>query len=172
MRLVVTPEKMVIDEARRAFTDLSLFELSADAVVMNRRAPRPGGRGGVLSRLGAACRASVSKKCAAIFAPLEVLLAPLQDDEVIGLDRLSAHAAALFGARDPTALLGESSRIRFDRVDRGYRVRIPLPGASSADLDVSVVEDELIIRAGSRRRVCPARSDRGKHARGRPAARG
>ena len=39
VRMVVTPERMVIDEARRAFTELSLFELTCDAVVMNRLLP-------------------------------------------------------------------------------------------------------------------------------------
>ena len=36
VRLVVTPESMVIDEARRSLTDLSLFQLGADLVVMKR----------------------------------------------------------------------------------------------------------------------------------------
>ena len=39
VRIVLTPEAMVIDEARRALTDLSLFELAGDAVVMNRVMP-------------------------------------------------------------------------------------------------------------------------------------
>jgi HSP20 family molecular chaperone IbpA len=30
-----------------------------------------------------------------------------------------------------------------------------LPGASAADLDVAVIEDELVVRAGSRRRSIP-----------------
>jgi arsenite-transporting ATPase len=152
VRLVVTPEKMVIDEARRAFTDLSLFELSADAVVMNRVLPEEAAEEAFF-RDWVRVQGERLDEVRRDFAPLEVLLAPLQDDEVVGLERLSAHAAALFGARDPAALLGETSPIRFDRVDHGYRVRIPLPGASSADLDVSVVDDELIVRAGARRRA-------------------
>lgn len=152
VRLVVTPEKMVIDEARRAFTDLSLFELSADLVVMNRVLPAEA----VEEEFFRAWGRLQSERLDEVrrdFAPLEVLTAPLQDDEVVGLERLSAHARALFGDRDPAALFGESSRIRFDRIEGGYRVRIPLPGASSADLDVSVVDDELIVRAGARRRA-------------------
>ena len=39
VRLVVTPERMVIDEALRARTDLALFELGCDAIVMNRLLP-------------------------------------------------------------------------------------------------------------------------------------
>ena len=38
-RLVVTPERMAIDEALRTHTDLALFELPCDAVVLNRMLP-------------------------------------------------------------------------------------------------------------------------------------
>ena len=39
VRIVVTPESMVIEEARRSLTDLCLFQLASDAVIMNRILP-------------------------------------------------------------------------------------------------------------------------------------
>ena len=54
VRLVVTPERMVIDEALRARTDLALFELGCDAVVMNRLLPEARRARGLLPRLGPA----------------------------------------------------------------------------------------------------------------------
>jgi arsenite-transporting ATPase len=39
VRLVMTPERMVIEETRRLHTELSLFEIPCDAVVMNRMLP-------------------------------------------------------------------------------------------------------------------------------------
>ncbi len=152
VRLVLTPEKMVIDEARRAFTDLSLFELSVDLVVMNRVLPAEALEEDFFRAWGR-LQGERLEEVRRAFAPLDVLTAPLQDDEVVGLERLSRHAAALFGERDPTARLGETSSVRFDRIDTGYRVRIPLPGASPEALDVTVVDGELIVRAGARRRA-------------------
>ena len=46
-------------------------------------------------------------------------------------------------------------RIRFTRSRSGHQVHIPLPGASPDQLEVAVVEAELIVRAGSRRRAIP-----------------
>jgi arsenite-transporting ATPase len=77
----------------------------------------------------------------------------LQDDEVIGLVRLADHGAQLFGDVDPAARLPSSGRVRFERREDGYQVRIPLPGARTEELDVAVVDDELVVRAGSRRRA-------------------
>ena len=44
-------------------------------------------------------------------------------------------------------------RIRFSRDAEAYRVHMPLPGAGIEELDVTKVEDELVVRAGSLRRA-------------------
>jgi arsenite-transporting ATPase len=93
------------------------------------------------------------------FAPLPLLRSPLQEDEVTGIAALGELGAAIFGETDPAALLSSSSGVRFQRHKGGYRVHLPLPGASADSLDVAVVEDDLVVRAGSRRRALklPAR---------------
>jgi arsenite-transporting ATPase len=152
VRLVVTPERLVIDEAHSALTELSLFELTCDAVVMNRLLPEAAADEEFFRdwcRLQRERRREVAQR----FAPLEVIDAPLQEDEVIGLEALSAHAHQLFAEVEPDAVLSKVPRLRFDRSPQGYRVRIPLPGASADELDVVAVDGELLIRAAARRRA-------------------
>jgi arsenite-transporting ATPase len=154
VRLVVTPERMVIDEARRAHTDLALFELRCDAVVMNRLLPEAAAEEDFFrdwARLQGERLAEVEE----LFAPLPVLTAPLQDDEVTGLDRLAEHANRLFGNVEPDAVLSTAQRIRFQAENGGYRVEVPLPHAGSQDLEVAKVDDELVIGTGARRRSLP-----------------
>jgi arsenite-transporting ATPase len=151
VRMVVTPERMVIAEARRAFTDLSLFDLACDLVVMNRVLPETAAQEDFFRDWGRIARERLSE-VEEYFAPVEVLPAPLQRDEVVGLERLSAHGRSIFQDRDPAARFATSSRIRFERAASGYRVRIPLPGASARELDVSMVEDELVVKSGRLRR--------------------
>lgn len=154
VRLVLTPERMVIDEALRAHTDLALFELSCDAVVMNRLLPEAAGEEDFFRdwvRLQAERLAEVEE----IFAPLPILTAPLQDDEVTGLDRLAQHADRLFGSVEPDAVLSTAPQIRFEAEDSGYRMEVPLPHAGSRPLDVAMVDDELVIETGTRRRSLP-----------------
>ncbi|WP_429667186.1 ArsA family ATPase [Bacillus gobiensis] len=45
VRLVINPEKMVIAEARRAFTHLNLFGFNTDAIIVNRVLPEEAGTG-------------------------------------------------------------------------------------------------------------------------------
>ncbi len=158
VRLVVTPERMVIDEALRAWTDLALFEVPCDAVVMNRLLPGAAAAEPFFrdwGRLQAERRREVEDG----FAPLPVLAAALQDDEVTGLERLAAHGRELFAGCAPDARLCTMERLRFARDGTGYRVELPLPNAEPASLDVTKVEGDLVIRAGARRRALhlPAR---------------
>jgi hypothetical protein len=141
----------VIDEALRAWTDLALFEVPCDAVVMNRLLPDAAAAEPFFrdwGRLQAERRREVEEA----FAPLPVLAAPLQDDEVTGLERLAAHGRELFAGCDPDARLCTAERLRFARDGAGYRVELPLPNVEPAALDVAKLEGDLVIRAGARRR--------------------
>jgi arsenite-transporting ATPase len=152
VRLVVTPERMVIDEARRAYTDLSLFDIACDAVVMNRLLPEAAVNEEFFREWGRV-QEDMREEVVRHFSPLRVLPAPLAQDEVIGLASLAAHGEALFADCEPDAVLSQVPRVRFSRSGEGYLVTLPLPGAGSDELDVTVVEDELVVRVGSRRRA-------------------
>jgi arsenite-transporting ATPase len=154
VRLVVTPERMVIDEALRARTDLALFELACDAVVMNRLLPgeaadEPHFRDWV--RLQAERLAEVEER----FAPLPVLRASLQEDEVIGFEALARHGAELFDGRAPEAVLSRRRGLRFVRTKAGVRATLPLPEARPDDLAVAKLENELSITSRGQRRALP-----------------
>jgi len=151
VRLVVTPESMVIEEARRSLTDLSLFQLTGDAVVMNRMLPAEALREPFFEEWGRTQQRRLHEVETA-FAPMACLVGPLQPDEVRGFEALAEHGAALFGDRDPAAKLGESLRMRFERDAEGARVRLPLPGIDPSTLEVVRVEDELVVGIAGRRR--------------------
>ncbi|MCR9098136.1 MAG: ArsA family ATPase [bacterium] len=153
VRIVLTPESMVIDEARRALTDLALFELGIDAVVMNRMLPAAALEEAFFRDWGRAQeerRAEVE----AAFAPLPILEAPLAEDEVRGVAALADHGARLFAERAPSARLGAGLGLRFEQGEAGTALRLPIVGHDRASLDVARIDDELVIGiAGRRRRI-------------------
>ncbi|HTF32321.1 MAG TPA: ArsA family ATPase [Myxococcota bacterium] len=152
VRLVVTPERMVIDEARRAFTDLALFEIPCDAVIMNRLLPPVAAREAFFHDWGR-LQEERRREVEALFAPLPVLPAPLRNDELMGIEALRAHGEELFGEHAPDARLGVAGRVRFARDATGYRVDLPLPHAERAALDVAKLDDELVVCSAGRRRA-------------------
>jgi len=152
VRMVVTPERMVIDEARRSHTELALFEIGCDAVVLNRLLPEAAAGEPFFEdwgRVQTERRAEVAR----CFAPLPVLEAPLAEQEVCGVEALARHGERIFAAADPAAVLCASPRIRFRRDGAQYVAIVPLPHAEPARLDVAKVDDELTIATESRRRL-------------------
>jgi arsenite-transporting ATPase len=151
VRIVVTPERMVIDEARRAYTEFALFEIPCDAVVMNRLLPDEVA-GEHFFEHWSRLQEERCREVEEVFSPLPVLRAPLLADQVTGCERLAELGRHLFAQAEPGDVFSKSALVRFGRDEEGYFAQIPLPNARADDLDVVVVEAELVITTGARRR--------------------
>lgn len=151
VRLVVNPERMVIAEARRTHTYLSLFGYHVDAVVANRLLPDD-----VSDPWFDRWKAAHAEHLAAIddgFAPVPVLRVPLQPTEQVGPDALRTFADALYGDEDPTARFGGSEPMRVCHRGRSMVLEVDLPFADHDELDLGRVGDELLVRGGPYRRA-------------------
>jgi arsenite-transporting ATPase len=150
VRLVVNPERMVIAEARRTFTYLSLFGYHVDAVVANRLLPDE-----VNDPWFATWKALHAEHLTAIedgFAPLPVLRARLAPGEPVGIEPLRALAAEVYGEVDPVDHLGDSSPWKIDRRGSAYVLTLAIPFAEHDDLELGRRDDDLLIRVGPYRR--------------------
>ena len=151
VRLVVNPERIVIAEARRTHTYLSLFGYHVDAVVANRVLPETVDDP-FLARwkdLHAEHMATIGES----FAPLPVLTVPWQPDEPVGLDALRLVAGELYQGDDPTARMAKGSPLRARPDGDGYILEIELPFTGKDELDLGRRDDELLVRVGPYRRA-------------------
>src|SRR3954449_7002693 len=103
MRLVMTPDRMVVAEAMRTFTYLNLYGYLTDAVVVNRIFPDELADG-YFSAWHGAQREQLAMVSAG-FAPVPVLQAPYFATEVIGFESLQLLGDALFATHAPAAVL-------------------------------------------------------------------
>jgi arsenite-transporting ATPase len=151
VRLVVNPEKMVVAEARRTYTYLSLFGYRVDAVVVNRLLPDDvtDPYFGKWKEIQADHFRTITES----FAPLPILTCRLFDDEMVGLERLAEVADEVYGGSDPAAVLAESTPLRVTKErGGGYALRLDLPFAERDELDIHRKGDELLIRVGQHKR--------------------
>lgn len=151
VRLVVNPERMVVAEARRTHTYLSLFGYHVDAVVANRLLPDE-----ITDPWFDEWKARHAEHLTSItegFAPLPILTAELQPTELVGVDALDAFADHLYGDRDPATQLHPGEPLTVTRRGGGYELTIELPFADRDDLELGRRDDELLIRVGGHRRA-------------------
>jgi arsenite-transporting ATPase len=149
-RLVVNPEKMVIDEARRTYSYLGLFGYGVDGVVVNRVLPDI-----VADPYFERWRAIQKGHLDTIddaFPEIPRLWLRLFDDEMVGIDRLRFMASELYGDQDPIAGFVASTPFRLVAVDGLVSMEVDLPFFEKSDLDVYRTGHELYIQAGPYRR--------------------
>lgn len=150
-RLVVNPERMVVAEARRTYTYLSLFGYSVDAVVANRLLPDA-----ISDPWFEAWKERHMEHLAVIergFAPAPVLRAELAPYELVGIDRLREFGKALYGGKDPSDRFADPHPLELQRTDDGDQLVIQLPFTARDDIELGRHGDELLIRVGPYRRA-------------------
>ncbi len=150
LRLVMNPEKMVIQEAQRTLTYMNLFSYPSDLVVCNRVLPEA-----VHDAYFAEWREAHTRYLEMIqerFAPLPIFTAPLFPHEVVGIERLRELALALFKDEDPTRIFFQGRTHTVERTEDGYRLGIPLPFATKGEVKLLQVGDELIVQVGAHKR--------------------
>lgn len=152
VRLVLTPEKVVLAEARRAFTSLCLFGYRVDGVVANRIFPTDDADPWRAAWVEA--QAGVLAEVAQSFNGLPVLTSEYQPSEPVGVEALAALAATLYGDVDPLAAPVGDGPFRVTRPDEGGAVvHLSLPFVTRAEVDLARNGDELVMTVGSYRRL-------------------
>jgi arsenite-transporting ATPase len=151
IRLVLNPERMVIQEALRAYTYLQLYGYPVDAVMVNRILP-PESSQAVFGKYLAAQERYLTE-IEASFAPLPIFRAYHLGEEVFGLEQLQAVAAQLYQAQDPTQIFYKAMPYHFIEQRNGYLLSIHLPILENEDqVEVHQRGDELVIQVKSHRR--------------------
>ncbi len=151
VRIVLTPEQVVLAEARRSYTTLSLFGYRVDGVVANRVFPDGGDdpwRAGWV-----AAQAEVLGQVDESFTGMEIWRSPYHPAEPVGVDALEAFAHALYGDRDPLAVPPAAEPLRITRTTAGAVLRLRLPFVAGTDVDLARDGDDLVVTVGSYRRL-------------------
>lgn len=161
VRIVLTPEAVVLAEARRSYTTLSLFGYRVDGVVANRVFPSEGAddwrAGWVLAQ------DQVLEQVGQSFTGLPVWRSEYRSAEPVGVEALRRLAAEVYDGSDPLAAPGGHGPFRVERTDEGALLHLALPNVSRAEVDLSRNGDELVVTVGSYRRLLTLPSGLSRH---------
>jgi arsenite-transporting ATPase len=160
VRLVLTPERVVIAESRRTWTSLSLYGFAVDQVIVNRVFPDaapetedPAGADPWRRAWNVAQRDGLVELVDS-FAGVPVVTSPYLDREPIGPDALHDLARS-GGGNDLSTLLDpvRSRGLSVRRAGQEYVLTLPLPLVSASEVDLKRRGEELLVVVGDHRRV-------------------
>ncbi|MGH3369741.1 MAG: ArsA family ATPase [Nocardioidaceae bacterium] len=152
VRLVLTPEAVVVAEARRLLTTLCLFGYRVDGVVANRVFPASGAD--EWRRLWVDAQARIMGEVEQSFPDLPIWRSSYRASEPVGPDELTSFAQETYGDDDPLAVPVTEDPLRVTRSPNGAAtLRIALPFVDGNDVDLARHGDELVVTVGSYRRL-------------------
>lgn len=150
IRVVVNPERMVVKEAKRAYSYLQLYGYNVDAVIVNRIFPEEAGKG-VFERYLVSQREYLQEIRNA-FEPLPIFEVMHQGQEVFGTALLEKIGQAIYQDSNPAAILYQDSPFEIQEEKDGYLARIKLPFVKEGEASLKKFGDELVVSLGNQRR--------------------
>ena len=165
VRLVLTPERVVIAESRRTLTSLRLFGLTVDQVVVNRVFPdaavlEPDSSGSDQESMHSAWMAgwNLAQQRGLVevhrsFEPLPIVITPYLSHEPVGTDALAALALARTGVIGDVLMPAPAQAMTVRPEEGGFLLTLPLPLVTAAEVDLKRRDDELLVSVAGHRRV-------------------
>ncbi|MEM9820950.1 MAG: TRC40/GET3/ArsA family transport-energizing ATPase [Bacteroidota bacterium] len=150
IRIVTNPEKMVIREAKRAYTYLQLYGYNVDAVVINRILPKQAG--GTTFKYYLKSQKQYIEDIEESFQPIPVLKVKHQGREVFGQKLLGKIGDSIYTDLKPADVLYLDKPFEVIENSKGYFFKTKLPFTTDSEIELKKFGDELVIDLGNRRK--------------------
>lgn len=150
VRIVANPEKMVINESKKAYTYLQLYGYNVDAVIINRIIPDIPDNNFFKNYIE-----KQKKYIANIefdFAPIPIMKVYHKGKEVFGKKLLSEIGQEIYDKNNPAKIFFQEKTFKINKIKKGYEIYIKTPFANNSDLKVKKFGDELVIKLNNRRK--------------------
>lgn len=151
VRIVLTPESVVLAEARRSYTMLSLFGYRVDGVVVNRIFPTE--EADEWRARWVAAQAEILGQVGESFAGLPQWRSVYRTGEPVGVDSLGELAREVYGDDDPLEAVEGAGPFRITRGTTGAVVHLALPYVTRDEVGLARHGDELVVSVASYRRL-------------------
>lgn len=151
IRLVANPERMVVQEAKRAYTYLQLYGYNVDALITNRILPEEAS-GSFFDQYLADQKAHM-EDIEESFVGLPKLRVGHLGKEVFGVEMLQAIGDKLYGDEDPAKIMFSESPVQIEEGEGFYTIRLKIPFIEEEDFSIQKFGDEIVIDIGNRRKT-------------------
>jgi len=150
VRFVVNPERMVINETKRAYTYMCLYDMTVEALVVNRLIPED--RGNVQPEKMAE-QENYMRIIHEAFDPLAILPAYQMSTELVGQGKLDEMADMIFGDSDPTRIFSTEKPMEIFSEGNEDILAVKLPFSEKGEVELYKASDDvLIIQVGHYKR--------------------
>lgn len=149
IRIVANPERMVVQEAKRAYSYLQLYGYNVDAVIVNRILPDIDNE---FFNKYIKSQQHYIEEIEESFQPIPVFKVKHKGEEVFGMNLLEEMGNTIYSDKDPIEIFHLEQPLDVETTKDGYRVRLKIPFIQEEEFDLKKFGDELIIDINNRRK--------------------
>lgn len=153
VRIVTIPEKMVVEETKRNYMYLNLYNFNVDGIYINRILPKDIHNEffDQWIRIQREYIAQLKES----FSALPIYEIPWYDEEVRGEENIRRIAEDALSGNDVFEGKIITEREHYKQTKEGYQLDIFLPGADKSDMDLYQAAGDLVIKTGNFKRNIP-----------------
>ena len=152
VRLVVNPEKMVINETMRAYSYLCLYNKTVECLICNR--VYPDDVDGEYFRKKLEEQKQYIELIHHAFDPMKMFFSYQMPTEMIGTNKLEYLADMIYGDSDPTAIYADQSPMRFESNKDEDVIALSIPFVEKGDIELlKPKENTILVHVGSQKRL-------------------
>jgi arsenite-transporting ATPase len=153
IRIVTIPEKMVVEESKRSYMYLNLYNFNVDGLYINRIIPE-----GIENSFFDKWKQLQNKyleELNSIFGDIPTHKIKWYEVDINGIAGLERVIEDSLKDKDLFKVLKKSPNEIFEKTDKGYRLNVNIPFAEKTDFDLFESGSDIIIKIGNFKRNIP-----------------
>lgn len=153
LRLVTIPEKMVVEETKRNYMYLNLYNFNVDGLYINRVIPEEIDNN--FFDDWKKLQANYIENLNAVFADVPTYKIKWYEVDINGIEGLERVVDDSLNDEDIFKVLKTTQNEVYKKTDNGYKLEVHIPFADKKDFDLLEADGELILKIGNFKRNIP-----------------
>lgn len=153
IRLVTLPEKMVLEETKRNYMYMNLYDFNVDGLYINRILPKEAKI--LFFAEWMEIQKNYIRQTEESFGAIPIYRVPWYEEEVRGMKAVSRICKEVLEKEEVFAVKIITKREYFEENEAGYLLKVSIPYGKKEEMDLFQTQTDLIIKLGNFKRNIP-----------------
>jgi len=153
IRIVTTPEKMVVEETKRNYMYMNLYNFNVDGLYINRILP--GDINNDFFNQWIMIQKEYITNLKESFSALPIYEIPWYDEELRGEENIRRIVEDVLSGNEVFEKRIITERESFKQIEKGYQLDVFLPCADKSSIDLYQAATDIVIKTGNFKRNIP-----------------
>lgn len=153
IRLVAMPEKMVVEETKRNYMYLNLYNFNVDAIFINRILPVDIKQ--IFFEEWLQLQSDYIRELQEVFEGLPIYRIKWYEEEITGMDALDRLVTEVLAEEDILSVKTILQNEEYEKTKEGYRLKVYLPCVKKEEIILHETGTDVVIRIGNFKRSIP-----------------